>query len=50
MSYQENTTKAVSLIKNKLEDLVAAALSLKEKDPKIFYGAIAGIVLLLLII
>ncbi len=48
MSDEQNNTKSVAAAKNAINDLVAAALDLKEKKPKVFFGAIGGVVLLLL--
>ncbi|CAA9890709.1 conserved hypothetical protein [Candidatus Methylobacter favarea] len=49
MSDQENTKKTIDSAKNMAGNLTSSILSLKEKQPKVFFGAIGGIVLLILI-
>ena len=41
-----NTDEAKETAKKIVEKLVAAAISLKESNPKVFYGGIAGIVII----
>ena len=48
MSNEENAKKSLESAKNIAGNLISKALELKEKSPKIFYGAVGGIVLLLL--
>ena len=42
-------TKIWNLLKKQEKNAIASILSLKDKNPKVFYGAIAGIVVVLLI-
>ncbi|MDD5580879.1 MAG: hypothetical protein PHY16_16585 [Methylobacter sp.] len=49
MSNQESTKKAVDSAKNIAGNLVSSILSLKEKKPKVFFGALGGIVVLLIL-
>ncbi|MDD1607755.1 MAG: hypothetical protein LUO95_04415 [Methylococcaceae bacterium] len=56
MSNEENTEKAVDTEKtvesatNKVGNIISLMLSLKEKNPKVFFGAIGGVVVLLILI
>jgi len=47
---EENVNKSESSAKNAAGNLISSILSLKEKNPKVFFGAIGGIVVLLIII
>ncbi|WP_020565754.1 hypothetical protein [Methylosarcina fibrata] len=46
---EESTKKSVESAKNIAGNLISSALSLKEKNPKVFFGAVGGIALLLVI-
>lgn len=46
---EESTKKSVESAKNIVGNLISSALSLKEKNPKVFFGAVGGIALLLVI-
>jgi hypothetical protein len=46
---QENVKKAVDSAKNTVGNLVSSLLSLKEKNPKVFFGGIGGIAVLLVL-
>jgi hypothetical protein len=46
---EENPNKSVDSAKNIAGNLISSALSLKEKNPKVFFGAIGGIALLLIV-
>lgn len=48
MSNEENAKKAVDSAKNIAGNLISAALRLKEKNPKVFFGAIGGIAILII--
>lgn len=50
MSNEENAKEAVDSAKNAVTGLLSSMLSLKEKNPKVFYGAIGGTVALLILI
>lgn len=47
---EENVNKSESSAKDAAGNLISSILSLKEKNPKVFFGAIGGIVVLLIII
>ncbi|MGR8980375.1 MAG: hypothetical protein ACU84H_09845 [Gammaproteobacteria bacterium] len=49
MSNEENAKKSIDAAKNFAGNLVSKALDLKEKNPKVFYGGIGGIAVLLLL-
>ncbi|MGZ8161369.1 MAG: hypothetical protein ACXWTK_04635 [Methylobacter sp.] len=49
MSDQENAKKTIDSAKNMAGNLISSILSLKEKQPKVFFGVLGGIVLLILI-
>jgi hypothetical protein len=46
---EESAKKSVESAKNIAGNLISSALSLKEKNPKVFFGAVGGIALLLVI-
>lgn len=48
MSNEENAKKSLESAKNIVGQLISTALSLKEKNPKVFYGAVGGLALLLI--
>lgn len=50
MSNEENAKKSVDAAKEMASKLFSMMMDLKEKSPKVFFGAIGGIVVLLLII
>lgn len=50
MSNEVNANPAMNFIKEQAEKCIVAAYTLKSKNPKVFYGAVAGLALLLLII
>jgi hypothetical protein len=50
MSNEENAKKTLDAAKNIAGNLISAALSLKEKNPKVFFGAAGGIAVLLILI
>ncbi len=50
MSNEENAKETLDAAKNKANDLLSSVLSLKEKNPKVFFGAIGGVVVLLILI
>lgn len=50
MSNEENAKKSLESAKNMVGQLVSTALSLKEKNPKVFYGAVGGLALLLIFV
>ncbi|MDP1773920.1 MAG: hypothetical protein Q8L15_16735 [Methylobacter sp.] len=50
MSNEENAKKSVDAAKETAGKLFSMMMDLKEKSPKVFFGAIGGIVVLLLII
>lgn len=50
MSNEENAKKTLDSAKNIAGNLISAALSLKEKNPKVFFGALGGIALLLIVV
>ncbi len=43
------TKETVESAKNKVANLVSSMMSLKEKNPKVFFGAVGGVAVLLLI-
>ncbi|WP_027158214.1 hypothetical protein [Methylobacter luteus] len=47
---EENVNKSESSMKSVAGNLVSSILNLKEKNPKVFFGAIGGVVVLLIII
>jgi len=47
---EENVNKSESSVKNIVGNLVSSMSSLKEKNPKVFFGAIGGIAVLLIIV
>ncbi|PPC90437.1 MAG: hypothetical protein CTY34_07785 [Methylobacter sp.] len=55
MSNEENTTNVETpgntenAAKNKIGEIIAGAMKLKESNPKVFFGAIGGVVLLIII-
>ncbi|MDP2903613.1 MAG: hypothetical protein Q8N96_10995 [Methylovulum sp.] len=50
MSNEENAKEALDSAKNIANNLLSSVLSLKEKNPKVFFGAIGGVVVLLILI
>jgi hypothetical protein len=46
---EENVKQTVDSAKNTAGNLVSSFLSLKEKNPKVFFGAIGGVVVILLL-
>jgi len=50
MSNEENAKKTVDAAKETAGQLISSMMSLKEKNPKVFFGAIGGVVLLLIVI
>jgi len=46
---EENVKQTIDTAKNTVGNLVSSFLSLKEKNPKVFFGAIGGVVVLLLL-
>lgn len=50
MSNEENANPTMNLIKEQAEKCIVAVYTLKSKNPKVFYGAVAGLVLLLILI
>lgn len=46
---EENVKQTVETAKNTVGNLVSSFLSLKEKNPKVFFGAIGGVAVLLLL-
>jgi hypothetical protein len=46
---EENVKQTVDSAKNTVGNLVSSFLSLKEKNPKVFFGAIGGVAVLLII-
>jgi hypothetical protein len=46
---EENVKETVASVKNTIGNLSSSLLSLKEKNPKVFFGGIGGIVILLII-
>jgi hypothetical protein len=46
---EENVKQTVETAKNTVGDLVSSFLSLKEKNPKVFFGAIGGVAILLVL-
>jgi hypothetical protein len=46
---EENVKETVASVKNTIGNLSSSLLSLKEKNPKVFFGGIGGIVILLFI-
>lgn len=48
MSNEENAKKAVDSAKNIAGNLISKVLSLKEKNPKVFFGALGGIAILII--
>ncbi|MGZ8190857.1 MAG: hypothetical protein ACXWTS_06465 [Methylococcaceae bacterium] len=49
MSNEENAKQAVESTKNTVANLISSMLSLKEKNPKVFFGVIGGVVVLFII-
>lgn len=49
MSNEDNAKKSAEAAKNLISNLTSAALNLKETKPKVFYGAVGGVALLILI-
>jgi hypothetical protein len=49
MSNEEKTKPSLDTAKNLLGNLTSTALNLKETKPKVFYGAVGGVALLILI-
>jgi hypothetical protein len=49
MSNEENAKKSVDAVKETAVKLFSLMMSLKEKNPKVFFGVIGGVVLLLLV-
>jgi hypothetical protein len=47
---EENVNKPESSAKNIVGNLISSMSSLKEKNPKVFFGAIGGVVVLLVIV
>ena len=45
----ENVKQTVDTAKNTVGNLVSSFLSLKEKNPKVFFGAIGGVAVLLIL-
>jgi len=50
MSNEENAKKSVDAAKETAGKLFSSMMSLKEKNPKVFFGVVGGVVLLLIII
>ena len=50
MSNEEKAKESLDSAKNLIGNLTSAALNLKETKPKVFYGAVGGVVLLILIV
>lgn len=50
MSNEENANKSVDAAKETAGKLFAMMMDLKEKSPKVFFGAVGGVVILLLVI
>lgn len=48
MSNEENAKKSIDTAKNIAGNFISKALDLKENKPKVFYGAVGGIAVLLL--
>jgi len=46
---EENVKQTVDAAKNTVGNLVSSLLSLKEKNPKVFFGGIGGVVVLLVL-
>jgi hypothetical protein len=46
---EESVKQTVDTAKNSIGNLISSLLSLKEKNPKVFFGGIGGIVILLII-
>ncbi len=49
MSNEENAKKTVEAAKETADKLLSSMMSLKEQNPKVFFGAIGGLVFLLLV-
>lgn len=49
MSNEDKAKESLDTAKNLLGNLTSAALNLKETKPKVFYGAVGGVTLLILI-
>ena len=47
---EENNKKTVDSAKNTVSSLVSSFLSLKEKNPKVFFGSIGGVAVLLILL
>lgn len=50
MSNEEKAKESLDSAKNLIGNLTSAALNLKETKPKVFYGAVGGVALLILIL
>jgi hypothetical protein len=50
MSNEENAKKSVDAAKETAGQLFSSIMSLKEKNPKVFFGAVGGVVFLLIVI
>jgi hypothetical protein len=46
---EETTKQTINTAKNSLGNIISAAMALKESNPKVFFGAVGGVVLLLVI-
>lgn len=46
---EENVKQTVDLAKNMVGNLISSLLSLKEKNPKVFFGGIGGVAVLLVL-
>jgi len=49
MSNEENVKETVDSAKNIANNLLSSMLNLKEKNPKVFFGAVGGVVVLLIL-
>jgi hypothetical protein len=49
MSKEENAKQAIESTKKIVGNIVSLSMELKEKNPKVFFGAVGGVVVLLLI-
>ncbi|MEC4747829.1 hypothetical protein [Methylomicrobium sp. Wu6] len=50
MSNEEKAKQSLDTAKNLIGNLTSSALALKESNPKVFYGAVGGVALLLLLV
>ena len=50
MSNEENSNKTIETAKGVVGNLLSSVMDLKEKNPKVFFGAVGGVILLLIII